>query len=32
MTTHTWTTLVLAIAVFVGGGFCIAASFWWDDK
>jgi hypothetical protein len=32
MTTHTWTTLVLAIAAFVGGGFCIATAFWWDDK
>ena len=32
MTIHTWTVLVFSIAAFVGGGFCIAAACWWDDK
>jgi hypothetical protein len=32
MTIHTWTILVIAIAAFIAGGFCIAAACWWDDK
>jgi hypothetical protein len=32
MTIHTWTILVLAVLAFIGGGFCIAAACWWDDK
>jgi len=31
MTHDSWISLVLAVAVFVGGGLAIASALWWDE-